>query len=262
VLLQSDAVVTGGQSGGAFVDGVGRVIGMSDMAIGANASFSVASTDIIEAIDRIRDGTSVSAPRLPQEGDGEAGTTALDIADSDSTGRVIIPPSPTAREVSIAYDGVDDDDGTYVFWLPAGDYAVLELTRGRAGTLEVDIDVPFVEVAPFAEGAELEVGDEIDGVLGRFPSATLHEIELVRGDKVDIRLATPGLLAVFDLLSPSDTVTDYTFGDFFAPYGVEFGWGDQVSDGSFEILRGGTYRILVQGESSMAYHLSVKRAAD
>lgn len=308
VLLQSDAVVTGGQSGGAFVDGVGRVIGMSDMAIGANASFSVASTDLADAIDRIRSGTSISAPRLPLAGDGEAGTTSLDVGDSNSTGRVIIPPASTDRDVSLTYDGigtfafeastldgsllalnqawvddwagwysdigernswftsfepgaelVDGDDGVYAFTVPAGEYALVVMSRGRAGTLEVDIDVPFVEVADYADGVALEIGDDVDGVLGRLPTATLHEIDLEEGDTIEVRLATPGLLASFDFLTPADRLSDYLYGDFFSPYNVEFGWGDQVSSRSYEILRDGTYRVLVQGESSMAYHLSVTR---
>jgi S1-C subfamily serine protease len=119
--IQSDALISGGQSGGALVDGDGRVLGISGLSVGDGFALALTARDLIARLDSIRSGSDPDSLGLRTPG--------------DLTG-------PPGNEASIPYVL---DETVFVFQGVAGDSVSIEVAG--SGVLNADLVGPdgFVE---------------------------------------------------------------------------------------------------------------------
>jgi hypothetical protein len=119
--IQSDALISGGQSGGALVDDRGRVIGISGLSVGEGFALALTAADVEIRIAAIRDGTDI---------DHLGGRAVLDLvgaAGGDGSVPFVL------------------DEAVFVFEGVAGDLVSIEVTGSSA--LNADLVGPdgFVE---------------------------------------------------------------------------------------------------------------------
>lgn len=99
-IVQSDAVIAGGQSGGALIDRNGRVLGLSGY-YAFGFSYSLSSDDVIEAIERIRSGDGAAPVRLPEPTDDDEVSQTVRVADSYAQRRLMVPAADGERTLTI-----------------------------------------------------------------------------------------------------------------------------------------------------------------
>ncbi len=223
---QSDALISGGQSGGALVDERGRVVGISGLSIGDGFALALTAADLVDRVERIR----------AKDG-GELGGRAV----ADLTG-------PPTSEGSVPFVL---DEVVFVFDGSAGQSVAIEITGSEplnadlvgpdgfveavnvaAGTVvlleaELVLDGPhFVVVYPESEpigsvrisgidarswtdpdhGRSLEVGTRLAG-MGDYPGdLDWFSLDLVAGQRVTITVTSINIDAsiLVDLLVPVD----------------------------------------------------------
>ncbi|CAN5699522.1 hypothetical protein BH18ACT2_BH18ACT2_09150 [soil metagenome] len=102
--LQTDAAISGGQSGGALVDADGRVLGISGLGFAEEFALALSSDDVAAAVERIRRGEGDERRVFP--GQAEAGTEAVDVelTDARPARLVLIPATDERREVLLTVD--------------------------------------------------------------------------------------------------------------------------------------------------------------
>lgn len=166
--IQSDALISGGQSGGALVDQEGRVVGISGLSVGDGFALALTSADLISRLDSIRSGADPD----------ELGLRTLD----DLTG---LPGNAATIPFVL-------DETVFVFQGVAGDFVSVEVSG--SGMLNADLVGPdgFVE-ATNTEPADrfvLEAELVLDGpyFVVVYPESTPVDMVTVSG--VDTRLWT------------------------------------------------------------------------
>jgi S1-C subfamily serine protease len=96
--VQTDAAISGGQSGGALVDGSGRVLGISGLGFAEEFALALSADDVIAAIDRIRAGDGDARRTLPVAGDAALGDTAeFSLDDLSRRGALMFPAGPSRK---------------------------------------------------------------------------------------------------------------------------------------------------------------------
>ena len=152
--LQTDASIAGGQSGGALVNSLGQVVGISTFRF-SEAGFGLATSiadDIMIIDDLIMWGWDSAEPSrrgIPTgEGDFEYTVTL-----SDSwTDLTFVLRGEAGLELQVQLDGAGD--GTFAIMGPGG--LIVEVDEGVSGTeyveLELDVDgLHFITVGMFSE---------------------------------------------------------------------------------------------------------------
>jgi S1-C subfamily serine protease len=82
--IQTDAAIEGGQSGGALVDGGGRVVGISGLSsYGGNFALALAGDELQAAVDELAAGGGDSYRAIPEGGTETSGTISLVGADGE-----------------------------------------------------------------------------------------------------------------------------------------------------------------------------------
>lgn len=168
--LQTDAAIGGGQSGGALVDGNGRLIGISGLSFADEFALALDGGDVAGAVQRIIDGDgSAYAPMPYGIGTGTKRST-VELADYADTGLLLI---------RALYE-----DTTLR----------LELTRPEGIAVEVatvDGEPLFVNDVAIASYDELGVPTEMLGSITSPPVAPgVWEVELPAGIEVVVSLNT------------------------------------------------------------------------
>jgi hypothetical protein len=97
--LQTDAAIGGGQSGGALVDGRGRVIGLSGLSFAERFALALSADDVEAALDRIRSDASRAYRPFPTGGGVTKGSFRL--ADRDTFQVLAIPAAPNDRTIRL-----------------------------------------------------------------------------------------------------------------------------------------------------------------
>lgn len=277
--LQTDAAISGGQSGGALVDGSGNLLGISGLSFADEFALALSAADVRSSVDRILagDGDEYLGPTLGAEATAHEST--FELTDLAPGVVVVIPPERTRRTVAfdavadapigitvtsfsgslwsvnddlVAADADDfyagatpldgDGDGHYTFELPGDEYGYVYLNRLDDDTsVTVEADVPFAAETDPIDGGPIVAGDT-RGVLQALASTVVHSIELEEGDVVEIRLSAGSSDPYFDLLAPGE---EY---DVEADPQVDDGGGglyDLDSFERFEIDQTGTWRIVL-----------------
>ena len=203
-LLQTDAAISGGQSGGATVDAEGRVVGISGLSYDDQFALALAGEDVQAAVDAIL------------AGGGDADWPPLPPADE-----------AVSAEVTLSLDG---GYGVDYLYLPEGATdGELEVTTAEDAAVQV-LDLTLFPVALNAAAEELGAiepsGDP--AVDGDLPEATTEdepgrwtfsvpegEPLLVAVDSLDVE-ATTVELSLSDavaVVSPSDDAREVAVGD-------------------------------------------------
>ena len=129
--LQTDAAITGGQSGGAFVSDRGDVVGISTFSR-EGFGFSISSADLLPRIRQLiagQDPSGLGVRRLPLSGGALRHELALR---SDLDAYIINEPVGTAIEIDLS----GPVDGGFRVFVSSGD----ELTDGKTGSFSFVVD--------------------------------------------------------------------------------------------------------------------------
>src|SRR5262245_59422939 len=99
--LQTDAAIAGGQSGGALVDGNGRLLGISGLSFPTEFALALSVEDVADAVDRIlhRDGDEWRTMPTQAQASTEPSDIVIDVADGFAW--AVIPASFEDRTVRI-----------------------------------------------------------------------------------------------------------------------------------------------------------------
>jgi hypothetical protein len=115
--LQTDASIGGGQSGGALVDGDGRVIGISGLEFAEEFALALDGRDVQTAADKIRAGHGDPYGHLPDEATAtqdhaydfvdelDAATLVIAAGDDDRTLQVVLGPTDGVALEVVSLDG-------------------------------------------------------------------------------------------------------------------------------------------------------------
>ncbi|HEU4751306.1 MAG TPA: serine protease [Acidimicrobiia bacterium] len=211
--LQSDASISGGQSGGALVSETGEVIGISGLAIGEGGlALSLSSPDILVLLGAMNEGRDIWSlgDRLLDDLRGDPATTAM-------------LPNPFAEAVFIFDGGFGDDvmftidaDKPSAAYLVAPDgfveFALEDTNEENEIEFELGIDGPhFLSVLPVIDyevaveiatetdliqmvdpdhGRALAIGDTTMGNTDYPGDWDWFEMQLTEGDEVTIRVTS------------------------------------------------------------------------
>jgi len=208
--VQTDAAITGGQSGGALVSDHGAVVGLSGFKFADTFGLALAAPIVDERAHALIDGTSVDAFSDRRfSGDATSGPLTFDLANYyDQRAFVVRGPVGTSVSVTVSSDNdaaLDVYDATGVYLTTA------DTTVGGEERVdfEIDFDVPFIVVAN-----QFDIGPgafEISGSpgLARFADADdgrrlgrgvfagnidypadidMYEIDLIDGETITVRV--------------------------------------------------------------------------
>lgn len=111
--FQTDATIAGGQSGGALIDGNGRILGVSGLSFAGTFALALSADDVLDAIDAIIDDGGDEWQTIPEIDDVEAGEVDLEFdrvaEDSFAFGgeTLFLPAAEEDREVRLDTDPAD-----------------------------------------------------------------------------------------------------------------------------------------------------------
>lgn len=211
--LQSDASISGGQSGGALVSETGEVIGISGLAIGEGGlALSLSSSDILVLLSAMKEGRDIwnLGDRLLDDLRGDPATTAMlpnpfaeavfifdggfgdDVmftinADKPSAAYVVAPDGfvevaleDTGEENEMEFElGIDGPH--FLSVLPVIDYEV---------AVEIATETDLIQMADPDHGRTLAMGDTTMGNTDYPGDWDWFEMELTEGDVVTIRVTS------------------------------------------------------------------------
>ncbi len=119
---QTDAAISGGQSGGALVDGDGWFLGLSGLGLDQNFALALSATDVRTAIDRITETGGDERRIVPEIAAAGSDPVAVELTLDNPSFTVIIPAGDEERTVRLDL-GTDADvfvDVQTVLWEPIG----------------------------------------------------------------------------------------------------------------------------------------------
>jgi hypothetical protein len=159
--LQTDASISGGQSGGALADEQGNVIGVSGLGFADEFALAIAAPEVEEAIGRILDdGGDAYLTYPPSDGREPLTSGSALLADTFSTELLYLPADPAGvtLDLQVSSDAaaptisVDDfDTGESIFMDRAGVVSMVGLDPGASDE----------EITQTAEDLDLVVGDPV-----------------------------------------------------------------------------------------------------
>ena len=106
--VQTDAAIGGGQSGGALVDGEGRLLGISSASFAEAFALAVVTDDVLASFERIIDGDGDETNVIPDIDDAPDEPRSVDLTEAASTQLVVIPADDDDREITLDVGTSDD----------------------------------------------------------------------------------------------------------------------------------------------------------
>lgn len=195
--LQSDASISGGQSGGGLFDGAGRLVGVTGMTWADEYTLALSSADVLDAIDRIIEGVGHPWPALVDSADAEGLVDEVTVQATSETFLVNlwIPPASGDRTVELSFG-------------PTDGVAVVVTDREPQIIAVSSLGIDYVEETLGLIGNDEEVGgllgEELDVDEIMPPAARDAEVEPGR-----LRFQLPGgegaLVELRPLLTPDST---------------------------------------------------------
>ena len=184
--LQTDATIAGGQSGGALVDGRGRVVGISGYSLDG-FGIALRADEVATSVQRIIEGKGSTYRTLPA-GAGSVSKGTIKVDARTPIGELYLPPSAQERTVTLRlsdasapFQSYDTLDGTmyatnglaeaeYLNALPAerraeerGQLAIVAPAADGSYTFSVAADgQAIVTVGPYKDAGAHEVTFEVN----------------------------------------------------------------------------------------------------
>ncbi len=227
-LLQTDAAISGGQSGGATVDATGRVVGISGLSYVDQFALALAGEDVQASVESILAGDGDDWPVLPSaeeatetEATVEVDYDVLYLPEGATGGELVVTTDEgTAVQVTdltlyplaanqaaadlCALDPVgdesdadlpevttEDEPGRWTFTVPEDEPLLVSLAGSADGEVDVSLSEPFALVSHVDDIADAEVGDEVDGVVTLLGEADTFYVDLDEGESISITAASP-----------------------------------------------------------------------
>jgi S1-C subfamily serine protease len=226
-LLQTDAAIEDGQSGGATVDGTGRLVGISGLSYDESFGLALAGEDVQASIEAILAGEGDDWPPLPPAEEAtttsarvEVGYDVLYVPEGATGGQLEVTADegvavtvadltlyPLAVNQAAADLGAvdpsgdpdlpeptaEDEPGRWTLAVPEGEPLLVSVERADGDPVddEVTLSEPFALVSPVDEDQEVEPGDEVDGLVSVLGEADTFLVELEEGESVTITAASP-----------------------------------------------------------------------
>jgi S1-C subfamily serine protease len=199
-LLQTDAAISGGQSGGATVDAQGRVVGISGLSYDEQFALALSGEDVRAAVDAILAGDGDEWPPLPAadaateteatvavgydllylpegagggelvvDADEAASVEVLDItlyplAVNDAAAELgaVEPSGDPDLDADLPEPTAEDAPGEWTFAVPEGEPLLVRVGSLDPDAAEVDVTVsdPFAVVTPTEDIVDATVGDD------------------------------------------------------------------------------------------------------
>lgn len=146
--IQTDAAITGGQSGGALVSDTGQVIGLSGFKFAGTFGLALAAPIVEERTEGLIDGTDVNSfsdRRLARNGTDDSISYRLNNF-YDQRAFIVREPSGTPIDVNVngfndAVIDVYDTSGLYISTFDESASGI------ESANFEVDFEIPFIVVA-------------------------------------------------------------------------------------------------------------------
>lgn len=213
--LQSDAVIEGGQSGGALVSNSGEVIGLSGFSFGEDFALAASMTDLRPRIEAMLAGEDVAALGDRRVAGGASGSQQLTVDLPHFLAEeayVFRPQAGDIFEVSVtsagdalvavyAADGVlellvDEDvtgteSGTFEVTVAAPHFVVVASGSLEPITVELEASVPLVYQADPDDGRTVSVGDTYTGMVDYPGDSDWFWVELAAGQRIELAVDSP-----------------------------------------------------------------------
>jgi hypothetical protein len=202
-LLQTDAAISGGQSGGATVDAEGRVVGISGLSYDEQFALALAGEDVRASVEAILAGDGDDWPPLPADEEATETEVMLETAGDFAYEALYLPHGAAGGELEVTAD-----EGAAV--------QVIDLTLYPLAVNEAAVELGAVE----------PVGDpDLDADL---PEATPEDepgrwtFELPEGEPLLVAVGSPdpdqaevtvALSEPFAVISPVEDARDVAVGD-------------------------------------------------
>lgn len=148
--VQTDADISGGQSGGALLDSEANLVAISGLSLDEAFALALSADDIVDRLDHLLAGGD-EWQRFPTSGE-TAGTVV--VADLIDTVTMVTVPSATARELALSIDGPDD--------------LILEVSVDSGGIYATQRSV---------EAVAEEFGLTVDEILAEAPDLNIIEVD-------------------------------------------------------------------------------------
>ena len=275
-LIQTDAAIAGGQSGGALVDSRGRVIGISTFSL-AGFGLATSAADNAPIVEKLIRGVPTSdwIERLPQVGGGEfrfgievthlwdvqafvfdgASGTTLDIQiDGPGDGMFVVSDSYGAlMEIDEYHDGLEE--GSVEMETDGFHFLQVELASGGASRFSLESSERLRPFEDPDDGRTIEVGDTVVGTIDYYRDADWYSMSLREGETVTIHADSlsvdPIVLVYFSNIEVEEIVSDDDSG------GGVFGLNSELV---FSAPHSGEFFIAIgdaSGDAVGGYFLSV-----
>lgn len=223
--LQTDAAISGGQSGGALVDGRGRVVGVSGLAFTEAFALALSGADVHESIERILAGEGDEYHTFPDvegEDSGVVDVGPLDeavflLATGDESEDVTVELEPTDADGAAdlfltAYGldaevdvGFDNPPNELSFTAPPNAHIYLYVYSDSDDPLPAfryTSTVPLqLSEDPDGDRA-VQRGDEVRGTVDSIDRSDTFHIDLEQGEEIHLFVGSPHADMDFDVVGP------------------------------------------------------------
>jgi len=292
--VQTDADIAGGQSGGALVDDHGLLLGISGLSLDEAFALAISTDDVASRLEDLKaggddwsplpdDGTRTGKVKVPSDAEGASLELLPEHDDGDVTLQLTTEDDDDIDDVAMLvyltdgtsyasenadldewYSGGEEEirpsgDGTYTFHVDADVRGWINLadTDGRAVTVSYDSSRALAALPELAESHDIEVGDEVEGIIEPLELDDEYVLDLDRGQRVRITATTGASDVAFTVLQPGeeeDFDSFYVDDSFIGVAGLD-------ATTTYVAKVSGKHRILVIDNFGQgAYRLSVEKA--